>query len=758
MIFVNQDDIGWKPAKDSWIEKLDADQLRAPLMAPFDKYVEEPLEHVRRNLRTVVPIEPINMVQTICKILEGILPSEKVPAPDDRQKKLLEYNFVFACIWAFGGCLLVDKVTDHRTEFSRWWTSNFKTVQFPDGGLVFDYYVDEKACAMAPWSARVKPFAYANDGNYANIFVPTVDTTRLTYFLDNLVGNKHYVMFVGNSGTGKTAIMRDKLKAVNSEAMTFTTVNMNYFLNGPALQVIMEQPLQKTNVRWGPPGTKHMVYFLDDLNMPFVDKYDTQSAIELVRQYVDYGGWYDKAKIIERKISNCLLSACMNPTAGSFNITPRMQRHFATFAVQMPPADIVRSIYAQIVEAHVADFEPDVAALAPKLVDAMIELHKNVMNAFMPSAVKFHYQWNLRELSNVTQGLTRMRRDVFNSPARAVRLLIHECERVFLDRMVSTSDMQQFEDMRRSMTRKYFADLSLDEVEARPNIFCSFVAGAVEDYTPYVPVPDYDKLKRVLDESLREYNESNAIMDLVLFQQAMEHVCRISRIIDLPRGNAMLVGVGGSGRQSLARLAAYCCSGLDVFQISVTASYGVDQLKEAIMGLYTKCGMKGTPVMFLMTDNQIIDERFLVYINDLLSSGFIADLCSQEDKDNFCNAVRNEARAAGVMETPENLWDYFIDKVRRNLHIVLCFSPTGDKFRIRARQFPALVSSTVFDWFHPWPHEALVSVAQRFLTEVPDIDADVRENIALHMAFAHTVSVTWGGGVGWGGAVGWVGG
>ena len=95
-------------------------------------------------------------------------------------------------------------------------------------------------------------------------------------------------------------------------------------------------------VRFGPPGSKRLVYFVDDMNMPFVDKYDTQSAIELIRQSVDYRGWFDKVKIVLKEVTNTQYCACMNPTAGSFNITPRMQRHFVTFAVQMPHMDIVR--------------------------------------------------------------------------------------------------------------------------------------------------------------------------------------------------------------------------------------------------------------------------------------------------------------------------------------------------------------------------------------------------------------------------------
>lgn len=66
---------------------------------------------------------------------------------------------------------------------------------------------------------------------------------------------------------------------------------------------------------------------------------------------------------------------------------------------------------------------------------------------------------------------------------------------------------------------------------------------------------------------------------------------------------------------------------------------------------------------------------------------------------------------AGILDTRDACWEFFIEKVRKYLHVVLCFSPVGDSFRIRARQFPALINNTVIDWFQPWPQEALVSVA-----------------------------------------------
>lgn len=71
-------------------------------------------------------------VMAVCKILDGILPTESVRGAPPPDKKLLEYHFVFACVWAFGGCMLVDKVYDYRTQFSKWWCSEWKNVPFPE--------------------------------------------------------------------------------------------------------------------------------------------------------------------------------------------------------------------------------------------------------------------------------------------------------------------------------------------------------------------------------------------------------------------------------------------------------------------------------------------------------------------------------------------------------------------------------------------------------------------------------------------------
>jgi dynein heavy chain len=85
-------------------------------------------------------------------------------------------------------------------------------------------------------------------------------------------------------------------------------------------------------------------------------------------------------------------------------------------------------------------------------------------------------------------------------------------------------------------------------------------------------------MSKRLHEGLREYNDVNAVMDLVLFEDAMKHVCKICRIIAADQGHALLVGVGGSGKQSLTRLSSFICAYATV-GIMISSTYGMNDLK-----------------------------------------------------------------------------------------------------------------------------------------------------------------------------------
>lgn len=90
-----------------------------------------------------------------------------------------------------------------------------------------------------------------------------------------------------------------------------------------------------------------------------------------------------------------------------------------------------------------------------------------------------------------------------------------------------------------------------------------------------------DELAAILRGALNDYNEINPAMDLVLFDDAMHHVCSICRVINNRAGHALLVGVGGSGKQSLTRLSSFI-SGFFTQQLSISSTYDIRDLKNDI--------------------------------------------------------------------------------------------------------------------------------------------------------------------------------
>ncbi|XP_071672855.1 dynein axonemal heavy chain 9-like isoform X2 [Patagioenas fasciata] len=666
ILYINPSDLGWNPPVSSWIDRREIQSERANLTILFDKYLPICLDTLRTRFKKIIPIPEQSMVQMLCYLLECLLAEENTPP--DCPKELYELYFVFAAVWAFGGSMFRDQLVDYRVEFSKWWVAEFKTIKFPSQGTVFDFYIDPETKKFEPWSKLIPQFEFDPEMPLQACLVPTTETVRVRYFMDRLLERRRPVMLVGNAGTGKSVLVGDKLCSLDTDAYVVKKVPFNYYTTSAMLQGMLEKPLEKKAGRnYGPPGTKKLVYFIDDLNMPEVDAYGTVQPHTLIRQHLDYGHWYDRTKLSLKEITNVQYVSCMNPTAGSFTINPRLQRHFCVFALSIPGQDALSRIYSTILTQHLTsgNFSGAVQKSAQQLVALALGLHQKVAATFLPTAIKFHYIFNLRDFSNIFQGLLFSTPECLQHPQDLVKLYLHESNRVYRDKMVEEKDYGTFDKIQLETVKKLYDDIegTLEQTK-RMNIYCHFAKGVGEP--SYRPVPTWEELNKILVEALDSYNEVNAAMSLVLFEDAMCHVCRINRILESPRGNALLVGVGGSGKQSLTRLAAFISS-LELFQITLRKGYGIPDLKADLANLYLKAGVKNIGIVFLMTDAQVADEQFLVLVNDFLASGEIPDLFPDDEVENIINSVRNEVKGRGLVDSRETCWKFFIERVRRQL-------------------------------------------------------------------------------------------
>lgn len=172
-----------------------------------------------------------------------------------------------------------------------------------------------------------------------------------------------------------------------------------------------------------------------------------------------------------------------------------------------------------------------------------------MISNFRKTAINFHYEFNIRHLSGVFAGMLTSRSNEFTEPEKFIKLWIHESERTYADRLVSWDHIniykaQMFDILKKNLSRFSFQRYFQKDPENL--LFCNFVASLTADRY-YDQMPN-EKLEPVVTDALRDYNENNPNMNLVLFDDALKHVLRITRIVMQPQGHALLVGVGGSGK------------------------------------------------------------------------------------------------------------------------------------------------------------------------------------------------------------------
>lgn len=202
------------------------------------------------------------------------------------------------------------------------------------------------------------------------------------------------------------------------------------------------------------------------------------------------------------------------------------------------------------------------------------------------------------------------------------------------------------------------------------------------------------------------------------------------------RGHVLLVGVGGTGKKSITKLAAFAAE-CDVFEIKINRGYNENAFKEDLKILYNKIGVENRKTVFLFTSAQIVEEGFLEIINNILSVGTVPALFTNEEKDTIINAIRSASEQNGFGASKDGVWNYFLSLCAENLHVVLSMPPSGDILRNRCRNFPGLVGSTYIDWVYPWPEQALFAVSRKFLAEHPKIPEINRDAVIIHSVHVH---------------------
>ncbi|KAF6202133.1 hypothetical protein GE061_004531 [Apolygus lucorum] len=763
MVYMSSSGLDWEPVIEAWLKTRNEQQSELLKQLFYDSF---PLAFnwATMNLKFEMKVLQCNIIQQIVLLLKSLIPCEEnnqepqeenksstqstpesetpvapVPVVKAVTDEYIRRAYVFALVWSIGAFLDISG----RDKFNCFIRQNLKNLSLPrilsePDASVFDCVVSKEG-KWDPWSRLVPAYSYpeTTTPDFNSILVPILENVRTDYLINSIAKQGKAVLLLGEQGSAKTVMMKAFTKKLNPDLYLNRAFNFSSATSPYQFQKTIESYVEKRmGSTFGPARGKKMIVFIDDINLPQINEWGDQITNEIVRQTMDMNGFYSLEKPGEfTTIVDMQFVAAMGlPGGGRNDIPARLKRQFCVFNCTIPSDISIDKIFKMVGEGHYnlkRGFSQEVRILIKKIVPLTRKLWQITRGNLLPTPAKFHYVFSLRDLSRIWQGMVGTLSNVIDTESTLMLIWKNECTRVFADRFTLETDKEWFDNKLLEVVETDLGPEYRQMCKDNPP-FVDFMRDAPEPTGEegedtdmelpkvYEPVWDLSELQERLDMFLSQFNEMvrGAGMDLVFFPDAMWHLVKVSRVIRHPRGNVMLVGVGGSGKQSLTKLASFI-AGYKAFQISLSRSYNVANFMEDLKFLYRSCGVQGKGTTFIFTDLDIKEEVFLEYLNNILSSGVISNLFNRDEQQEVISELSPIMRRENNKRTLNNeiVMDYFIQRTCQNLHVVFCFSPVGEKFRSRAMRFPALISGCTLDWFQPWPRDALVSVARHFLTE-----------------------------------------
>lgn len=464
MVYVDPKNLGYDPYWQRWVNQRTHPPEQEQFQKLYEQYVPSTIDYVILGqaekmqgtpLRTVIPQTGLNMVTQLCHIIDAIYPApmEETRKPDEEiDEGLLECIFLVAVYNSIGASLIGDdrenfdifikkqcSMIPQEDSMAERADLRHLPISFP---TLYDYFLDVKEGEWVAWEWLVPEYKHDRDKRFSEILVPTVDTIRTTYLLQLMNEIRRPIVLVGETGTSKTAIIQDFLRKLDSDANVLLNINFSSRTSSLDVQRNLESSVEKrTKDIYGPPMGKKLICFIDDLNMPRVDEYGTQQPIALLKLLFEKGGFYDRGKDLNWKnLRDISYFAAMGVAGGGRNeVDPRFMSMFAVFNLVFPAYTTLHHIYSSILSGHFEIFE-EAVQIAPLLIDMTLELYKIIVIELPPTPGKFHYIFNMRDLSRITAGLCITNPKFYTEKHHIVRVWRNEFMRVICDRLISVED------------------------------------------------------------------------------------------------------------------------------------------------------------------------------------------------------------------------------------------------------------------------------------------------------------------------------
>lgn len=720
----------------AWLKKRRPDEAHwlGPLL---DTFVEPIMQVAAKEASSALRFIREAQMQNFLALLEGVL-ADSVAIDEIPERLVLERFVVYAIAWAFTGPMDANDRRKAGEKISEL-TSNA-----PSGtnrGEILDYLLfddptrsskdrqswahGDKLCPEWTYNAQVEHVRLTG----AKMIVPTARGKAIAALFGLLEVTKTPLLIVGEDGCGKSVIASECVeKAMRDEpGMTAHRMNLFHSSTGQHLQMMIERTCRRRQGRhFAPPNGKKLTLLIDDINLPLPDVHGDHPTAEVMRDLLGQKGFYSRSVAGERTVIEKVhvLGIANCPRQMGREMPERFRRFWLVANLSPESSKELVSVFQVVMDGWTRTL-----ALHSEEV-------RDILNASFEASVEAVtlLRKDKHALSRIVAGMSLAAASALSTPAAAVGLWLHECDRELGDRLQAAS-RARYEQVLQILTSKHFnIDLATQDAKnplLRKSYWSRLLERAVATSVAYagegtVRMMSSYKQAALGDLGVMALTEAVQSQYSAAVPEASQHkmdtsmtfpafakqLLRLVRVMSVERGHMALVGEAKSGKCSLLNLAAFA-TGTTMVNLNARESHDQRKFKAALLRVFEISGVnRGHSCLSIVVEG--FSESYVVNVlSSLIKSGNCSDLFSQEEMGKILAAPQLHT-ASGIHDA-DMAREVFTSNLMRFAHVITDFAMTLDEFLTAKMHVP---NDMVINMMEPWAGESLAVLAQQMTLSV----------------------------------------
>ncbi|KAJ3146349.1 Cytoplasmic dynein 2 heavy chain 1 [Geranomyces michiganensis] len=720
MIYLSDETLDISALVQGWLAKQ-SEALRGDLTAWTEMFFEKSIDWVTRNAEMVVDTTKVGLVMNGLSHLNNVTSRAE---------------YLYSLIRGLGANLYNDKRLMFANELLQW-----AGERNADPKRTLDYYVDQNG-DLQQYALRETNDLSAGDFESED-HVPVIETTDLQKTVDILtpwIDGGHPFMLVGPEGAGKHMVLQHCFSKLKSTSIA--TIHCSAQTRSSHVLQRLKQTCTGAQTAAGrvmrPRDAEKLILYLKDINLPKPDKYETVELVQFLQQLLTYQGFYDQS-LEWVGIENVQIIASMNPstTMGRHELSTRFTSVIRQSYMAYPDMEQLQSVYRTLLQPILTTAVPGHKTWSlprnfQKLAASMVTIYDEISKRYTPD-VKAHYLFTPRDITRWILSLARYEY-VDSEQGELLDVVVYEAQRLFQDRLVGTEAKQKLESIISTVLRnEWNHQVTQDDAVYTTGTRGSTLNLLAAKGLVKISLADY---KTTVESSLKVFERDYRTLNISLVPEALAQLARVERVLGQAGGSLLLAGRPGVGHLQTVLIVSHML-GLRLFSLNISRSYGAKAFAADLKQILQAAGVAGENSVLVVEDHQLPDAAFLESINSILSGGEVPGLYSTEELDTLLGSLKDKHSEEGFRGT---LFEYFVVRVRKYLHVVLLLDSASPGFISRCEANPALYTRCQIGWMDSWTSESMSHIAKASfagspaLSHLKDQDQLIKHLIRVHAA------------------------